>query len=145
MILCAKFVSVNSVFACLAWLAVHIIEATTSLNPRQFKPASACRKDSARISLVSFLIQKVKTRPWNKVDCVLVLFTTTRVKHAPKNIYLRVIYCTFTARIHKSLIMNGAGEGNRTLVSGLGSPRSTIEPHPPTFLRGKDRDHPPVL
>ncbi len=26
--------------------------------------------------------------------------------------------------------MNGAGEGNRTLVSGLGSPRSTIEPHP---------------
>ena len=25
----------------------------------------------------------------------------------------------------------GAGEGNRTLVSGLGSPRSTIEPHPP--------------
>src|SRR6185295_15917634 len=24
----------------------------------------------------------------------------------------------------------GAGEGNRTLVSGLGSPRSTIEPHP---------------
>ena len=25
---------------------------------------------------------------------------------------------------------SGAGEGNRTLVSGLGSPRSTIEPHP---------------
>ena len=24
----------------------------------------------------------------------------------------------------------GAGEGNRTLASGLGSPRSTIEPHP---------------
>ncbi len=27
-------------------------------------------------------------------------------------------------------MLNGAGEGNRTLVSGLGSPRSTIEPHP---------------
>ena len=25
---------------------------------------------------------------------------------------------------------SGAGEGNRTLVSGLGSPHSTIEPHP---------------
>jgi hypothetical protein len=25
---------------------------------------------------------------------------------------------------------NGAGEGNRTLVSGLGSPHSAIEPHP---------------
>jgi hypothetical protein len=28
------------------------------------------------------------------------------------------------------IIAFGAGEGNRTLVSGLGSPRSTIEPHP---------------
>jgi hypothetical protein len=37
---------------------------------------------------------------------------------------------TFAALLHKSLIMNGAGEGNRTLVSGLGSPHSTIEPHP---------------
>ena len=27
--------------------------------------------------------------------------------------------------------MNGAGEGNRTLVSALGRPHSTIEPHPP--------------
>src|SRR5664279_3268383 len=26
----------------------------------------------------------------------------------------------------------GAGEGNRTLISGLGSPHSTTEPHPPT-------------
>src|SRR5437868_11926872 len=26
--------------------------------------------------------------------------------------------------------ITGAGEGNRTLVSGLGSPHSTIEPHP---------------
>ena len=26
------------------------------------------------------------------------------------------IYCTFTALIRKSLIINGAGEGNRTLV-----------------------------
>jgi hypothetical protein len=26
--------------------------------------------------------------------------------------------------------IDGAGEGNRTLVSGLGSPHSTIEPHP---------------
>jgi hypothetical protein len=25
----------------------------------------------------------------------------------------------------------GAGEGNRTLVSALGRPHSTIEPHPP--------------
>src|SRR5215468_5956088 len=28
------------------------------------------------------------------------------------------------------ILGDGAGEGNRTLVSGLGSPRSTIEPHP---------------
>jgi hypothetical protein len=28
-----------------------------------------------------------------------------------------VFYCTFTALLHKSLIMNGAGEGNRTLVT----------------------------
>jgi hypothetical protein len=28
-----------------------------------------------------------------------------------------LIYCTFTAAICKSLIINGAGEGNRTLVS----------------------------
>jgi hypothetical protein len=27
-------------------------------------------------------------------------------------------------------VESGAGEGNRTLVSGLGSPHSTIEPHP---------------
>jgi hypothetical protein len=27
------------------------------------------------------------------------------------------LYCTFTALIHKSFIINGAGEGNRTLVS----------------------------
>ena len=36
-----------------------------------------------------------------------------------------------------SLIINGAGEGNRTLVSALGRPHSTIEPHPrgsPLFL-----------
>ena len=26
-------------------------------------------------------------------------------------------YCTFTAHIHKLLIINGAGEGNRTLIS----------------------------
>jgi hypothetical protein len=26
--------------------------------------------------------------------------------------------------------INGAGEGNRTLISGLGSPHSTTEPHP---------------
>src|SRR5437867_13052297 len=38
--------------------------------------------------------------------------------------------CTLLALIRKSLIINGAGEGNRTLVSGLGSPHSTIEPHP---------------
>jgi hypothetical protein len=30
----------------------------------------------------------------------------------------------------------GAGEGNRTLVSGLGSLRSTIEPHP-LYLSGE--------
>ena len=34
------------------------------------------------------------------------------------------------AEATKPLIMNGAGEGNRTLASGLGSPHSTIEPHP---------------
>jgi hypothetical protein len=50
-------------------------------------------------------------------------------------------YCTFTALNCKCLIINGAGEGNRTLVSGLGSPHSTIEPHPllsPEFI-------PPIL
>jgi len=31
------------------------------------------------------------------------------------------LYCTFTALLCKSLSINGAGEGNRTLVSGLGS------------------------
>ncbi len=39
-------------------------------------------------------------------------------------------YCTSTALPRKSLIINGAGEGNRTLVSALGRPHSTIEPHP---------------
>src|SRR5204862_5202315 len=48
----------------------------------------------------------------------------------------------FTALLRKSLMLNGAGEGNRTLVSGLGSPRSTIEPHPQSkalrrYSRGK--------
>jgi hypothetical protein len=46
--------------------------------------------------------------------------------------------CTFPAQRCKSLMINGAGEGNRTLVSGLGSPRSTIEPHP---RRGSDIDN----
>ena len=32
-----------------------------------------------------------------------------------------------------------AGEGNRTLVSGLGSPHSTIEPHPRAARRAKSR------
>ncbi len=36
----------------------------------------------------------------------------------------------FSYTLRNSLIINGAGEGNRTLVSGLGSPHSTIEPHP---------------
>ena len=40
------------------------------------------------------------------------------------------VYCTFTALLRKSLIINGAGEGNRTLISGLGSPHSATEPHP---------------
>ena len=40
------------------------------------------------------------------------------------------VTCTLLALFRKSLIINGAGEGNRTLVSGLGSPHSTIEPHP---------------
>jgi hypothetical protein len=32
--------------------------------------------------------------------------------------------------LKKMPVVIGAGEGNRTLVSGLGSPHSTIEPHP---------------
>jgi hypothetical protein len=36
------------------------------------------------------------------------------------------LYCTFTALIRKLLIINGAGEGNRTLVSGLGNPKKTV-------------------
>ncbi len=31
----------------------------------------------------------------------------------------------------------GAGEGNRTLVSALGRPHSTIEPHPPALWPGQ--------
>jgi hypothetical protein len=52
----------------------------------------------------------------------------------PEKISVRIqkhdfhLHSTYTTR--KRLIINGAGEGNRTLVSGLGSPRSTIEPHP---------------
>ena len=38
--------------------------------------------------------------------------------------------CTLLALLRNCPKINGAGEGNRTLVSGLGSPRSTIEPHP---------------
>src|SRR5208282_6695492 len=37
---------------------------------------------------------------------------------------------TSLALLCKCLIINGAGEGNRTLISGLGSPHSTTEPHP---------------
>ena len=29
------------------------------------------------------------------------------------------VYCTFTALLRKSLIINGAGEGNRTLITNL--------------------------
>jgi hypothetical protein len=44
--------------------------------------------------------------------------------------------------VRKLLTITGAGEGNRTLVSGLGSPRSTIEPHPlrlPAVVAGSDQ------
>ena len=56
----------------------------------------------------------------------------------------RRIACTLLALLRKSLIINnGAGEGNRTLISGLGSPHSTTEPHPlPSSLvyqRGEGR------
>ena len=39
--------------------------------------------------------------------------------------------CIFTKALILLLIRSGAGEGNRTLISGLGSPHSTTEPHPP--------------
>ncbi len=39
-------------------------------------------------------------------------------------------YCTFTALFCKSLITNGAGDGNRTHVCSLEGCRSTIELHP---------------
>ncbi len=45
--------------------------------------------------------------------------------------------CTLLALLRKCLIMNGAGEGNRTLVSALGRPHSTIEPHPPVLRFGE--------
>lgn len=32
--------------------------------------------------------------------------------------------------LDEALDFIGAGEGNRTLISGLGSPHSTTEPHP---------------
>jgi hypothetical protein len=38
------------------------------------------------------------------------------VIHVPERQDFQSIYCTFTALICKSLIINGAGEGNRTLV-----------------------------
>jgi hypothetical protein len=41
-------------------------------------------------------------------------------------------YDNFMTARSKLLKMNGAGEGNRTLVSALGRPHSTIEPHPLT-------------
>ena len=40
----------------------------------------------------------------------------TTLKWAERQ-FLGSVYCTFTALICKSLIINGAGEGNRTLVS----------------------------
>ncbi len=43
---------------------------------------------------------------------------------------LRKHFCTFTEAIHNPLILNGAGEGNRTLVCSLEGCRSTIELHP---------------
>src|SRR5690242_8154425 len=43
--------------------------------------------------------------------------------------------CTLLALFRKCPEINGAGEGNRTLVSGLGSPHSTIEPHPHRVFR----------
>ena len=59
------------------------------------------------------------------------LFLVLTIKGNPGNARkILALYCTFTALIRKSLIINGAGEGNRTLVSGLGRPHSTIEPHP---------------
>ena len=33
----------------------------------------------------------------------------------------------------------GAGEGNRTLISGLGSPHSTTEPHPLSLRSSRTR------
>jgi hypothetical protein len=39
------------------------------------------------------------------------------------------VYCTFTAPSCKSLIINGAGEENRTLVTGLGSKINAISHH----------------
>ena len=41
------------------------------------------------------------------------------------------------ALLRKCLIINGAGEGNRTLVSALGRPHSTIEPHPRSRSHGR--------
>jgi hypothetical protein len=38
------------------------------------------------------------------------------IPHEKRNLFCWVIYCTFTALTRKSLIYNGAGEGNRTLV-----------------------------
>ncbi len=52
------------------------------------------------------------------------------LREVPRLGFVLTITCTLLAHLRKCLIMNGAGEGNRTLVSGLGSPHSTIEPHP---------------
>jgi hypothetical protein len=48
----------------------------------------------------------------------------------PGKIISAGIYSILTAMFCKLLIINGAGEGNRTLVSSLGSWRSAIELHP---------------
>src|ERR1043165_4314977 len=59
---------------------------------------------------------------------------TTRIRlksHATGSVDMpRLGQAHFIGLLRKCPKINGAGEGNRTLVSGLGSPHSTIEPHP---------------
>ena len=48
-----------------------------------------------------------------------------------KKIPNKLVRLTVITHVSNHAVKIGAGEGNRTLVSGLGRPRSTIEPHPP--------------
>jgi len=92
---------------------------TTAIRPFAGESVSDGKPERWRLSLRASVNRTPTEMPENRV------FWGKETEALPQS-----FYCTFTAIRRKCLIMNGAGEGNRTLVSGLGSPHSTIEPHP---------------